>query len=44
MAPYLLDYINVPMFIIQSGYDAAAIPKILQIYCVINDTLDHCTQ
>jgi pimeloyl-ACP methyl ester carboxylesterase len=34
MAPYLLEYIDVPLFFVQSHYDAWSIPNILKMNCV----------
>jgi len=38
-----MDYINVPLFIIQSAYDIWAIPNILGIPCVKDGNLLQCT-
>ncbi|KAM3143650.1 hypothetical protein pb186bvf_004146 [Paramecium bursaria] len=41
-AQYLVRYINVPLFFVQSLYDAASIPNILKIYSAGDLTLTKC--
>lgn len=42
-AEYLLDFIDVPIFFVQSWYDAACIPNILHIHCTGGVRLDNCS-
>jgi hypothetical protein len=44
MSPYLLPHIHVPLFFIQSQYDAWVIPNILGLGCVVEGSLELCTQ
>ena len=41
-AQYLVRYINVPIFFVQSLYDSMAIVKILKIYSTDDLTLNNC--
>lgn len=43
-AEFLVDFIEVPIFFVQSWYDAACIPNILRIYCEGDLTLTKCNQ
>jgi hypothetical protein len=43
MAPYLINYIDVPVFFVQSLYDQWSIPNILHTDCVWDGTLYNCT-
>ncbi|CAD8202184.1 unnamed protein product [Paramecium pentaurelia] len=43
-AQYLLRYVNVPIFIVNSLYDTASIKDLLQISCVARNSLSGCSQ
>ena len=43
MAPYLIDFIDVPVFIVQPNYDAWQVPELLHIQCTKDNTMNSCT-